>query len=35
MLPIKLIYDRWIGDYAMSAVEFLSALKADLEASPG
>ena len=36
VLPIKLIYDRWIGDfYATSAVEFLSALKADLEASPG
>jgi DNA-binding transcriptional ArsR family regulator len=34
VLPIKLIHDRWIGDYATSAVDLLAALKADLEATP-
>ena len=34
VLPIKLIYDRWIGDYASSAVELLAALRADLESTP-
>ena len=33
VLPIKQIHDRWIGDYARSAVELLGTLKADLEAS--
>jgi DNA-binding transcriptional ArsR family regulator len=32
VLPIRLIHDRWIGDYARSAVELLATLKADLEA---
>jgi DNA-binding transcriptional ArsR family regulator len=32
VLPIKLIHDRWIGDYARAAVELLATLKADLEA---
>ena len=31
VLPIKLIHDRWIGDYARSAVDLLATLKADLE----
>jgi DNA-binding transcriptional ArsR family regulator len=31
VLPIKLIHDRWIGDYARSAVDLLAGLKADLE----
>jgi DNA-binding transcriptional ArsR family regulator len=31
-LPIKHIHDRWIGDYARSAVDLLDRLKADLEA---
>jgi DNA-binding transcriptional ArsR family regulator len=31
VLPIKLIQDRWIGDYAGSAVDLLAALRADLE----
>jgi DNA-binding transcriptional ArsR family regulator len=30
-LPIKLIHDRWIGPYAVHAVEILDRLKADLE----
>lgn len=30
-LPIKQIHDRWIGDYARSAVELLARLKSDLE----
>jgi DNA-binding transcriptional ArsR family regulator len=33
-LPIKHIYDRWIGDYATFAVELLAALKDDLEEMP-
>jgi DNA-binding transcriptional ArsR family regulator len=32
VLPIKLIQDRWIGDYAASAVDLLATLRADLEA---
>jgi DNA-binding transcriptional ArsR family regulator len=31
-LPIKHIYDRWIGAYAGRAVEMLDRLKPDLEA---
>src|SRR4051794_21520192 len=31
VLPIKRLHDRWIGDYARSAVGLLSALKRDLE----
>jgi DNA-binding transcriptional ArsR family regulator len=31
-LPIKHIYDRWIGAYASRAVEMLDRLKTDLEA---
>lgn len=31
-LPIKHIHDRWIGDYARSAVSLLDRLKSDLEA---
>ncbi|MES0882518.1 ArsR/SmtB family transcription factor [Roseibium sp. SCP14] len=30
-LPIKDIYDRWIGDYATGAVNLLARLKDDLE----
>ncbi|MGH8951457.1 MAG: ArsR/SmtB family transcription factor [Acidimicrobiia bacterium] len=30
-LPIKHIYDRWIGAYASSAVELLDRLKSDVE----
>jgi DNA-binding transcriptional ArsR family regulator len=30
-LPIKHIYDRWIGAYAGRAVEMLDRLKTDLE----
>ncbi|HVE95255.1 MAG TPA: metalloregulator ArsR/SmtB family transcription factor [Acidimicrobiales bacterium] len=33
VLPIKLIHDRWIGDYARSSVELLATLKADMESS--
>ncbi|MCV0426597.1 MAG: helix-turn-helix domain-containing protein [Roseibium sp.] len=33
-LPIKDIYDRWIGDYATDAVNMLAKLKADLETPP-
>jgi DNA-binding transcriptional ArsR family regulator len=33
VLPIKMIHDRWIGDYARSAVGLLAALKSDLEAT--
>ena len=33
VLPIRLIHDRWIGDYARSAVELLATLRADLERS--
>ncbi len=35
VLPIKRIHDRWIGEYARSAVELLAALQSELEASPG
>ncbi|CAN5825885.1 MAG: ArsR/SmtB family transcription factor [Ilumatobacteraceae bacterium] len=31
-LPIKRIHDRWIGDYAASAVDRLATLKSELEA---
>lgn len=34
VVPIKLIHDRWIGDYARSSVELLTTLKAALETSP-
>ena len=34
-LPIKLIHDRWIGDYARSAVTLLATLASDLEATSG
>ena len=30
-LPIKHIHDRWIGDYANSAVDLLARLQANLE----
>ena len=30
-LHLKTIHDRWIGDYALSAVRLLAELKADLE----
>lgn len=30
-LPIKDIYDRWIGDYATDAVNMLARLRDDLE----
>jgi DNA-binding transcriptional ArsR family regulator len=30
-LPIKVIHDRWIGDYAAAAVQLLATLKSDLE----
>ena len=33
VLPIKLIHDRWIGDYARSAVDLLATLQADLHVS--
>ncbi|MPZ51774.1 MAG: metalloregulator ArsR/SmtB family transcription factor [Acidimicrobiia bacterium] len=32
VMPIKMIHDRWIGDYARDAVDRLARLKADLEA---
>jgi DNA-binding transcriptional ArsR family regulator len=33
VVPIKQIHDRWIGDYARSAVDLIATLKADLEPS--
>lgn len=30
-LPIKHIHDRWIGEYAGSAVDLLARLQSDLE----
>lgn len=33
-LPIKHIYDRWISEYATTAVELLGALRGELEGSP-
>jgi DNA-binding transcriptional ArsR family regulator len=30
-MPIKQIYDRWIGDYARHAVDMLAELKSGLE----
>jgi DNA-binding transcriptional ArsR family regulator len=32
VVPITLIHDRWIGDYARSAVGLIASLKSDLEA---
>jgi DNA-binding transcriptional ArsR family regulator len=34
VVPLKLIHDRWIGDYARSAVDLLAKLKVDLETTP-
>jgi DNA-binding transcriptional ArsR family regulator len=34
-LPIKLIHDRWIGEYAAAAVGMLADWKAELESAPG
>jgi DNA-binding transcriptional ArsR family regulator len=34
VVPIEQIYDRWIGDYARSAVDLIATLKADLESAP-
>ena len=34
VLPIKMIHDRWIGDYARSSVALLAALRDDLETVP-
>ncbi|MCU1388690.1 MAG: hypothetical protein JWL72_2028 [Ilumatobacteraceae bacterium] len=31
VLPIKHIHDRWIGEYARSAVNLLASLQADVE----
>jgi DNA-binding transcriptional ArsR family regulator len=31
VVPISLIHDRWIGDYARSAAELLTTLKSDRE----
>lgn len=31
VLPIRDIYDRWIGEYAESAVELMAKLRTDLE----
>lgn len=31
-LPIRAIHDRWIGPYAVHAVDLLARMKADLEA---
>ncbi len=31
VLPLKEVYDRWIGEYASKSVELLSKLKKDLE----
>ena len=33
VLPIKLIHDRWIGDYAARPSSLLADLKSDLEIS--
>jgi hypothetical protein len=30
-LPIKEVYDRWIGEYTSKSVQLLSKLKRDLE----
>jgi DNA-binding transcriptional ArsR family regulator len=30
-LPVKEIYDRWISAHAAAAVDFLAAMKGDLE----
>lgn len=34
-MPIKELHERWIGDYARSAVSLLSQLSVELEAAPG
>jgi DNA-binding transcriptional ArsR family regulator len=34
VVPITLIHDRWIGEYARSAASLLANLKGDLEATP-
>lgn len=34
-LPIKHIHERWIGPYAVGAVDLLARLKDDLESRPG
>jgi DNA-binding transcriptional ArsR family regulator len=31
VLPIKEVYDRWIGEYASKSVELLARLRRDLE----
>lgn len=33
-IPIKRVYDRWIGEYATAAVNLLDRIKSDLEANP-
>src|SRR5262245_649872 len=33
VLPLKEVHDRWIGDYARSAVDLLAAVRSDLEDS--
>src|SRR5262245_57449630 len=33
-MPIKQIHDRWIGDYARSAVGLIATLKSGLETAP-
>lgn len=30
-VPIKLIYDRWIGEYASQAVDLLARMKGEIE----
>lgn len=30
-LPIKIIWDRWIGHYASGAVEILARMKREME----
>jgi DNA-binding transcriptional ArsR family regulator len=34
VVPITLIHDRWIGEYARSPARLLANLKRDLEATP-
>jgi DNA-binding transcriptional ArsR family regulator len=33
VMPIKQIHDRWIGDYARSAVDLIATLKTELEST--
>src|SRR5215471_8067519 len=35
VLPLTVVHDRWIGEYARSAVDLLAALRAELEGSAG